>query len=309
MRDHRGEITWVLGGAGFLGAHVVAAAHAFGGRVLNVCRHPESLPESLHLHTTEPYPLDLLDGGALEALLVDVPPDRVINCAALSGGGDCEARPALARALNSELPGRLAEACAKSGARLVHVSTDLVFGGRPTPRGGFREQDSPAPISGYGASKFAGEEAVLGADRRAAVVRLPLLFGNSGGRGLGASDALLAALARGDSPRLFIDEFRTPLDVSEAARALVELAGGSFSGLLHVAGPDSLSRFELGGLVLRAAGHGGDEIASLVLPARQAELNLDPPRPADVCLATERARSLLSSPLSSPAEVLGPPRR
>ena len=83
------------------------------------------------------------------------------------------------------------------------------------------------------------------------MARLPLLYGNSGGRGLGASDSLLEAIERGEKPRLFVDEWRTPLEVSNAAEALVELLEFDHGGVLHLAGPDRVTRHEFGLAVLR----------------------------------------------------------
>ena len=183
----------VLGGSGFLGAHVVRAA---GPGVIAAGR--EERPGS--------WKLDALVPDEIERVLDSVAPARVILCTALSSVADAERYPGLARALNVEFPRLVARWCARERARLVHVSTDLVFGAHEPPRTGFREEDPPAPLSEYGRSKAAGEHAVLDADPSALVVRLPLLCGDSFGRGRGASDSLLAAIARGERPELFTDE-------------------------------------------------------------------------------------------------------
>ena len=289
--------TLVLGGSGLLGVHVLEAATATGRRVVSAGRHPPGDRAG-----AEHAPFDALDGNALEALLERLSPDRVINCCALSRGGDCEEDAPLAARLNAALPEALGRWAARTGARLVHVSTDLVFGGEPHRSTGYREEDPPGPLCVYGKSKAAGEVALLGANPAALVVRLPLLFGDSRGRGLGASDSLLAGLERGERPPLFVDEYRTPLAVEEAAVALVELAGRELAGLLHVAGPERVSRYQLGRMVLSGAGRSEAEIETLLRPTRQRELDLATPRPADVSLDTRRARALLRSPLSAPRE-------
>jgi len=316
--DATRETTLVLGGSGFLGAHALAvlAAGRCGsdtGRVISASRRPAAgapPPAGVELHC--------VDGerpGAARALCDLVRPERVLCVAALARAADCEADPARARAANAALPEELARWCALRGARLVSVSTDLVFGGEPAPAGGFTEDDPPAPVSAYGRSKAEGEERVLAAHPSALVVRLPLLYGSSAGRGLGASDALLAAVAQGERPRLFTDEWRTPLEVANAARALVELLAGEAAGRLHVAGPDRLSRFELGQAVLRAAGHAEAAARELAPPARQAEVEAAAPRPADVSLDASRARRLLATELLgvrdalTAAAVLPPGRR
>ena len=298
-----GRKCWlVLGGSGFLGVHVVRAAAAAGAEVVRASRRPRDPGGS---GAARAEPCDLEEAGAVEQLLERLRPEVVVNCAALSRGGDCEREPLRARRLNEEAPAELAVACAGHGVRLVHLSTDLVFDGEPPRPAGYREEDEAHPLSVYGATKLAGESAVLEAFPGALVARLPLLFGPSGGRGLGASDSLLAAVARGDTATLFVDELRTPLDAREAAAALVELAAGEASGRLHLAGPERLSRHALGELVLRAAGLDPAVTCRLVRPTSQRDLELTPPRPRDVSLDAGRARELLGAPLSPPWRALG----
>jgi dTDP-4-dehydrorhamnose reductase len=294
--------TLILGGSGFLGVHVVeqaiSRARARGAVVVLAGRESPTSPEfpasdSDGVARFEPF--DARDAGAAERILDRVCPAEVIDCAALSRGGACESDPALATLLNRDLPALLASWCADGRARLIHISTDLVFGGIPPRPVGFTEEDPPAPLSTYGRSKAAGESAVLETDPAALVVRLPLLFGDSRGRALGASDSLLAAIDRGERPALFTDEYRTPLAVEEAAVALVALLDLDVAGLLHVAGPERVSRYRLGRLVLSGAGFSEEEIDSRLRPVRQAELNLVPPRPADVSLDSTRARELLGA--------------
>jgi dTDP-4-dehydrorhamnose reductase len=286
--------TLVLGGSGFLGAHVVGAAlRANSGPIVSASREP--LPPGVEGVVVRK--VDALHPSAVDELLDELRPARIVLCTALSSIADCAKYPGLARALNVEFPRGVAERARAIGARLVHVSTDLVFGAEPPPRGGFVEASTPGPLSVYGETKLASERAVLEAWPRALVVRLPLLYGPSHGRGRGASDSLLAAIARGERPMLFVDEFRTPLDVRDAAAALVELAHGDPRGLLHVAGPVRLSRYELGLDVLRAAGRTPDEARALVTSGRRADAGLASERPADVALSSAAARRELRTPL------------
>jgi dTDP-4-dehydrorhamnose reductase len=301
--------TLILGASGFLGPHVVAAAVAYSGAeatfadpfgppVVGACRRPELAPLFSNPRDAADWvATDLTGPGAAEALLAEVRPTHVVSCTALSRVGDCETSPEDARRVNAELAGSVAAWCAESGARLVHVSTDLVFGAEDAPSGGFSEAAPPAPRSVYGASKAEGETLVLTECPGALVVRLPLLYGNSGGRGLGASDSLLEAVDRGESPPLFVDEWRTPLEVKNAAAALVELLHTDASGILHVAGSERVSRYELGVAVLRAMGMPGAEAAALVSATHVADAPASELRPRDVSLDTSRASKLLETRL------------
>ncbi|MFN0243500.1 MAG: SDR family oxidoreductase [Planctomycetota bacterium] len=282
--------TLVLGGSGFLGSHVLRACARAGMHVVAASREPSVAPLD---ESVESAPFDALHQGALDELFARARPRCVIVCTALSRIADCEAYPRLASTLNVDLPRRAAELACAAGARLVHVSTDLVFGAKPPPAGGFRESDPAAPVSVYGRTKADGEEALLTAHASALVVRLPLLFGPSGGRGLGASDGILAALARGERPVLFEDEWRTPLSVVHAAQAVTELARrDDVAGRLHVAGRERVNRHELGCAVLHALGR--RDADTVLARGKRGSGALAATRPADVSLDATRARALLS---------------
>ncbi len=295
------DLTLVLGGGGFLGAHVVAVAlQRSQARVVSASRTPGAgarvWGSAASLVERE---LDVLRAGAAEALIEELIPTRIVLCTALSRISECAAYPGLARALNVEFPRRVARFTAERGARLVHISTDLVYGDREPPAEGWREEDAVGPLSIYGQTKAQGERAVLETDTCALVVRLPLLFGDSGGRDLGASESLLAAVERGEQPVLFRDEFRTPLAVHAAAGAVVELCERNESGILHVAGSERVSRYELGLAVLRASGMSEAGARSNLRATTRAESGLESTRPADVSLDSSRARSFLRTRLST----------
>ena len=298
-------VTLVTGATGFLGPHVVAAAVVSARREATFAE-PEGQPvfgagRSIELapsfctprDAAELLGIDLLEADALERLFDECQPRTLIHCAALARIEDCEAEPELAQATNSLLPERLARLCAERSLRMLHVSTDLVFGAEPAPRGGFREEQPVGPLSVYGRTKAEGEARVLAALPAALVVRLPLLYGDSGGRGLGASDSLLMQIDKDELPRLFTDEYRTPLEVRDAAAALVELAASDARGMLHLAGPDRVSRHELGLAVLRAMGIEAERAPELVERASRLDASRPETRPGELCLDARRALALL----------------
>ena len=256
--------------------------------------HRSPLPLPVGVRVVE---ADLSSARDLERIFGSATPAAVIHTAALSRIADCDRDPSVAQLVNVESPRELARHSAARGVRFVHVSTDLIFGAAPAPTTGFSEDDTPAPLSVYGRSKLESEAAVLSSDPRALVVRLPLLVGPSHGRALGASDSIHAAIARGEIPALFEDEWRTPLDVRSAAQALVELAGQAHSGLLHVAGPERISRYELGLRVLRQRGLRADLARAQILATTRQRAGLANERPADVSLNSARAKSFLRTVL------------
>ncbi|MDZ4773548.1 MAG: sugar nucleotide-binding protein [Planctomycetota bacterium] len=277
----------VFGGGGFLGVHVVREALAAGFEVGVAGRAPPAVGVDARSITFRNC--DALVEGDAERAIDAFAPDHVVICAALSTIAECERYPKLAHVLNVEFPRRIAERSRECGAHVVFVSTDLVFGGRAPTAERFTELDEPAPLSEYGRSKCAGESSVLAANEHALIARLPLLFGDSFGRALGASDSLITALRRGGIQSLFDDEWRTPLDVREAARALVSVGKKARTGLRHLAGPERLSRAELGERVWIAAGYSLEEFRSLVHITTRAAAGHSS-RPADVSLASVHDR-------------------
>ena len=277
----------MLGASGFLGRHV--ASH-LGRRAVEFTR-------GAAMASASSLVADLTEADQLRRILDTQAARVLVNCAALSAPAACEVDPLAAQAMNTDLPRALGEWATAAGARVVHVSTDLVFGASPAPAGGFCEEDEPAPLSVYGESKAQGERDLLEVAPEALVVRLPLLYGDGRGTARGASEDLFTTLERGEVACLFKDEWRTPLPVSVAAAALTELCDMDTRGLLHVAGADRVSRLELGRALHACRFQDEDRMERELQGCVRAELDLTPPRPEDTSLCSERARALLETEL------------
>ena len=264
----------VTGGSGLLGGRLL---ELLAGHELVALRHrgePSGPAECLDA--------DLARPGETERALRACRPDAVVHAAALADVDACERDPEAAETINARQPGELGRAAAAAGIRVVAISTDLVFDGS-RPR--WPPEARPRPLMRYGATKRAGEQALLEAHPAAAVVRVALLVGRGAGRRASASEGLARAVRRGDRPCLFTDQYRTPVDPESVALAVAALLEAPRAGgLFHAGGPERLSRFELGRRV--AAAHGFD--AERLVPARQAELPLPVPRPLDVSLDSSR---------------------
>ncbi|MGV9934025.1 SDR family oxidoreductase [Streptomyces olivaceoviridis] len=225
----------IIGGSGFLGAELVRQAVS-AGRCPAATFH--SRPGSGDGATW--HHLDLRDPARLEKVLDTVAPAAVINTT--SGGADW--------AVTAEGGIRLAQAAAKRSIRLVHVSSDAVFSG--TGRDWYDESHLPDPLTPYGAAKAAAETAVrLLCPDTAAVARTSLIIGN----GRSEHERLVHALADGTRQgALFTDDIRCPVHVTDLAAALWEITRSDAAGVFHLAGPDALSRYELGELIARRDG-------------------------------------------------------
>ncbi|HTK74050.1 MAG TPA: SDR family oxidoreductase, partial [Gemmataceae bacterium] len=186
--------------------------------------------------------VDLTDTASMPVPFHDARPEAVIHAAAMARVDECYRDPKRARRVNVDATARLAELAAEAGVRFAYVSTDLVFDGERAP---YRETDPPQPLSAYGHTKADGETAALAAPR-SVVARVSLLFGPTLTGRPGFFDGLIASLREGGPVTMFADEWRTPLAMPAAAAALVEIARSDFAGIVHVGGPDRLSRLEMG---------------------------------------------------------------
>ena len=265
----------VTGAGGLLGGRIAAGLSDRGLDVLAAYRHGAPPPglSSVALELTNP--------GALEALLDQETPAAVIHSAALARGDQCKAQPDLAEQVNVRLPGRLAALCRPRGIRLVGVSTDLVLDGERA----LSDESQAAPLSLYGCTKLAGEEALLSADPSAAVVRVALVVGRGHGSRGTASESIARALSAGRRVRLFTDEFRSPLDPASITAALALLLERGGTGRFHLGGRERLSRHELGLRTARALDLSADGIEA----GLQADHVGPEPRPADTSLDSTRA--------------------
>lgn len=179
---------------------------------------------------------DLDEPAALAARLREFAPDVVVNAAAYTAVDRAEIEPDLARRVNAEAPAALAAAAARLGALFLHYSTDYVFdGAKGEP---YDEDDAPNPLSVYGASKLAGERAVLASGADCLVFRTSWVFGVHGGNFL---RTVLRLAAEREELRIVADQFGAPTcarliaDVSAHAirAALRERAAGRFAGGLY----------------------------------------------------------------------------
>jgi dTDP-4-dehydrorhamnose reductase len=246
----------LTGASGFFGRYLHAELGARGVRVITAGRSGADVE------------LELGDPAAPAAAVDAAWPDVVLSCAAMASLAACERAPDAAWTINAAAPA----AFAARGVRVVQISTDLVFDGRHAPYGA---GDPVQPLSVYGTTKAAAERAVVGAG--GLVVRVPLLIGRSHDGRRGATDMIRSAA----SPIvLFTDEHRTPLHAADAARGVADLllAPGA-AGIVHLAGRERVSRWELAQRFAAAAG--------ISLAHVRAGLAADPRRPADVSLRTD----------------------
>jgi dTDP-4-dehydrorhamnose reductase len=214
--------------------------------------------------------LDVRDPEQVKCVLRRVRPQAVVNCAAIADVDLCEREPELAFEVNAAGPRHLAEACREIEADLVHISTDYVFdGSKHSP---YTIADPPRPINQYGASKWAGEQAVRHTWARHYIIRPARLFG-LGGRNFASSVPWL--LHTRSVLRAIVDEVGSPTYAADLAARIVEILARGQPGTYHVTNEGACSWYEFACEVARQWGSAGARIE----PVRGADLGRPARRP------------------------------
>jgi dTDP-4-dehydrorhamnose reductase len=222
--------------------------------------------------------IDIRDGPAVLRAVTGARPDVVVHTAYRQDDAS----------VNVEGTRAVAAAAAAAGARLVHISSDVIFAGTGTRA--LTEDDEPGPVTPYGVSKLQAE-GLCPPD--ALIVRTSLIYG---GPEPAAQEQMALDVADGvRDMAFFTDELRCPVAVADLAAAVLELAALDIAGPLHVAGADALTRLEFARLI--CAHHGRDPDALRGEPG-------GPERPKHVVLDCARARALLRVRLRGAREVL-----
>jgi dTDP-4-dehydrorhamnose reductase len=259
----------IIGASGYLGSEIRQQATAAGH---------DAVGTQFSARRQGLRSLDIRDAVAVAEVIAQARPDAVVNAAYDKGSW----------AATAVGPGHLAACCARAGARLAHVSSDAVFSGDLEL---YDESCDPSPISEYGAAKAAAEVVVAARCPEAVIVRTSWITGD----GRSGIERLVTSLARGGSGVLFTDDVKTPVHVADLAAALLELCTSNVAGVVHVAGADAVSRYELGRMI--AVRDGLDPAA---LPAgSRASAGM---KPSVVRLDATRAAGLLATRLRGARE-------
>lgn len=252
----------VVGAAGMLGRDLLSALATDGGA------------DVVALDRSE---VDITDAGAVDDVVLPALSGAsdvvLVNCAAWTAVDDAESAEAAAFAVNAVGPQLLARACARTGARLLQVSTDYVFDGTATAP---YAEDAPAnPRSAYGRTKAAGEWAVRAELPRAHwIVRTAWLYGAQGPNFV----ATMRSLAR-TRPTVDVvtDQVGQPTWTVDLAARIVEMvAAGAPPGTYHGTSSGRASWFDLARAVFAGSGHDADRVR----PTTSAAFTRPAPRPA-----------------------------
>jgi dTDP-4-dehydrorhamnose reductase len=226
--------------------------------------------------------LDLAQPNTIATTLERVRPEGVILTAAYTNVDGCESNREHAFAVNGEGPGHVARWCERNGAWLVYVSTNCVFDGAAGEP--YAEDATPNPISAYGASKLAGEEAVRAETGRHFIVRTSWLFGPGGNNFV----TKMLGLARSQPEMVgVVDEVASPTYAPDLAQALLKLADTGQFGVYHLTNHGACSRKEWLDAILRLSG-----LDRPVKPVHLSDFQRPSRPPAYSALANAKAAAL-----------------
>jgi dTDP-4-dehydrorhamnose reductase len=231
--------------------------------------------------------LDITDTNAVRRVVREEQPDVIVNCAAYTRVDDAESQPEAATAINGSAVESLAHAANEHGALLVQISTDFVFDGRSTAP---YEVNAPVnPLSSYGRSKLAGEQAAAMATRHV-VLRTSWLFGT---RGNNFVEAIRNQVKKGTNPlRVVADQRGRPTYTPHLARAIIRIArlaaaDAEARGIVHYADASECTWYDFARAIVEELG-----ASTRVEPVTTDQFPRPARRPAYSVLSTERYERL-----------------
>jgi len=272
----------VTGGHGLLGREIEEAfRRRFDMRVTD--RHDEAFRRRFDVRVTDRHECDVTRLSECRREIASYQPEAVVHCAGYTAVDRAESEPEKAHAVNAEGTRNVARACRENGALLVTFGTDYVFDGTlPRP---YREEDPPRPLSVYGKSKLAAEEAIREEGTEHLLVRTQWLYG-PGGRNF-----ILTILERartGGALRVASDQTGCPTYAKDLARAVLKLMDAGGRGTFHFSNEGETTWFGLARFVLERAAPGSPNL----LPSATRDLPYPAPRPAYSVLSKEKYRGI-----------------
>jgi len=264
----------VTGGSGFLGGTICRdIQHRQMGKIFAAYySHQGRYGKPIHL--------DITDDESVERVLADVKPDMVVHTA-------YSKKAELQEAVIANGTRRLVQKL--KNVRLIHISTDCIFGGQNGP---YAEDDEAHPNMEYGRTKLIAEKYVEQYCENMVIVRCSLISG---------ADPLPprwiaeeSKLRRGQKVIFYTNEIRSPIHVDDLSEAILEVVQSDYRGILHIAGPRYMSRFEELQMYVRWRGISEELIGSNVSDGKD--------RPLNCSLKTDRFQGLFRTHLREPAE-------
>jgi len=265
-------ITGIAGVAGFNAFRYFHAKHP--GQIVGIRPH-----QTFRLVGPGIVAQDIEDDLGVGRLFDEYGFRSVLNCVGNCALKSCELDPGMAHTLNVHSAGVIAGNVGRHEARLVHLSSDLVFSGRGT--GDHVESDPVDPVTVYGKSMVQAEEIFTRQAPRAAQLRIALPMGPSFNRHAGAIDWIQARFRASRPATLYFDEVRSCTYCDDLNAVFEEFLAGSAAGLFHCGSPRPMTLYRIAQVVNRVGGyrpellHGCPRSAAGPMPPRAGNVSMN----------------------------------
>lgn len=271
----------IVGGSGLLGGHLIQFSKNEFNVVATYNNHP------FEMDGCKSVRMDITDQDKTQNIILNERPDLVILAAAQRNVDYCEKNQKQVKKINVEGVKNVALASKKVDAKLIYLSTDLVFDGE---KGHYNEKDKTNPINYYGKTKLEGEKEVQNIIHDYAIARVSVLYDwNLFDHTTNFVTWVYEGLKKGNKMQLFSDQYRNATYIKNACEALLSIYKKDGKGIFHVAGANCKNRVYIGKKVAEIFGF--DE--NLIKPSISDEGNWLAKRPKKCCLNVKKMEKRL----------------
>ena len=269
---------------------ITGASGLLGNKIVKLVKKDY---RAIPLHNTKPlYPnslkLDVTNQKQVSDLFSRLKPKVVVHTAAETNVDKCETQKKLSWKINVDGTRNIAEACQKSGAKLLYISTDYVFNGK---KGNYNEEDEPNPINYYGITKLEGEKQIISHCRNHVILRTSVLYGWHPWK-QNFVTWIINTLKQNKELTVVEDHYNTPTLADNLAEMALETVQKDLQGLYHASGSERISRYEFAKQIAKIFNLN----QSLIKPIKMSQLTAwIAKRPRDSSLNTDKIQKQLKT--------------
>jgi dTDP-4-dehydrorhamnose reductase len=283
----------ITGGSGFAGRNLIRRISPFA-KVYSTW-HTHVVEEGQSIKSVK---LDITNSEEVQKVISDISPEIIIHAAAIANLKLCRENQSKSYEVNVRGTYNIARAAEKAGARMIYISSDLVFDGS---RSYYKEEDIPEPICYYGKTKYEGEKIVASVNSNYCITRSALIYGYGLGLSQPFSQVIIEKLSHGISVELYKDEYRSPIYIKNFCDIIFEISlNDQIHGLYNICGTQRLSRFDLGLKISELFGFD----KRLIIPVLVSNSALNEIRPRDCSMKNSKLKAAIKTKIQTIEEGL-----